>query len=185
MKFYKTSIAVACAIALSAVTQMILPVHAQTSGEPTSVVLAVAPTFPPVAAATNTCGSVVIETRINAAGEVTSAKIIEGDSLLRRIKAFEETARRWRFTKGLDGRILLITFDLSIMPRNTPPGELTPIFTLPYKVEIRHLPFDSIVDSHPSTSVRLVLGGANGKELDSEIAVDQPSLGSGFDDNLR
>lgn len=156
MSFYKTSIFAACAFASYVVMLMVLPVQAQTSGEPTGVVLAIAPAFSQVAAMTNTSGNVVIETRINAMGEVTSAKIVDGHPLLRRVKTFEKTARRWRFTQGSDDRILRITFVFRIMPKNTPLEELTPIFAPPYQVEIRHLPFEPIVDSDPPTSVRPV-----------------------------
>lgn len=110
------------------------------------VVSAVAPVFPPIAVATNTSGEVVIEVEINAAGEVMSAKTVAGHSLLREVRTFEETARRWRFVPAADKRTARLTFVFRIMPKATAAEELTPVFTLPYQVEVRHRPYEPVLD---------------------------------------
>jgi len=117
--------------------------------EPPGVVTAVAPIFPPAAVASNTSGQVVIEVKINAEGGVTSAKIVDGHPLFRQGKIYEETARHWRFAPAKDGmamRTARLTFSFSIMPKNTSATELTTVFTPPYQVEVRHKPFDPVID---------------------------------------
>lgn len=131
-----------------------LAVQARTSNEPPAVVSAVAPVFPPVAVAANINGNVVIEVEVNAAGEVTSARTVGGHSLLRRVRAFEETARRWRFTPATNACTVRLTFVFRIMPRETAADDLTPVFTPPYQVEVRHRPFEPIIDSDPPSYVR-------------------------------
>lgn len=131
-----------------------LAVQARTSNEPPAVVSAVAPVFPPVAVAANISGDVVIEVDVNAAGEITSARTVEGHPLLRRIRVLEETARRWRFTSATNARTARLTFAFRIMPAETAADELTPVFTPPYRVEVRHRPFEPIIDSDPPSYVR-------------------------------
>jgi TonB family protein len=123
-------------------------------GQP-AVVSAVAPAYPVLALASNTSGKVELEVEINAAGEVTSEQIIDGHLLLR--QATERTARRWRFAPdagALKARTVVLTFVFRIMPKDTGAEELTPVFIPPYQVEVRHQPFEPVVDSDPPTYTR-------------------------------
>ena len=120
-----------------------------------SVVSAAAPAYPVLAVASNTGGTVKLEVEINAAGEVTSVRTIDGHSLLR--QTAERTARRWRFAPdagALKARTVVLTFVFRIMPMNTGAEELTPMFIPPYEVEVRHQPFKPVVDSDPPTYTR-------------------------------
>ena len=122
--------------------------RAQLFDEPIKVIAAVAPIFPPVVVASNTSGSVVMEVKIDPAGEVTSVNIVDGHPLLRRIKSLESTARRWRFTPEAGDKVLRtvrLTFTFRIVPKGTPADELTPVFMPPYQVEVRHPPLEPIV----------------------------------------
>lgn len=120
------------------------------------VVLAVAPIFPPIAVAANISGSVVIEVKIGANGKVTAAQIIEGHPLLRQGRSFEDTARRWQFTPSIGSEVFRtarLKFIFRIMPKETSVDELTPEYSPPYQVEVRHLPFVPVVDSDPPNQV--------------------------------
>ncbi len=112
-----------------------------------ALLAAVSPIFPPTAVATNTSGTVLVEVEINAAGEVTSARSVSGHPLLR--KAAENAARRWRFTSATSPHTVQLTFVFRIMPKGASAEELTPMFTPPYQVEVRHQPYDSIIHSDP------------------------------------
>jgi TonB family protein len=127
-------------------------VHLQSTNthiEQPEVVIAVAPIFPPAAVASNTSGRVVVEVQVDAEGNVSLAKIVDGDALFRQGKIYESTARRWRFAAAKDGsglRTARLTFVFRIMPNDTPPIELTSVFMPPYQVEVRHKPFEPVVD---------------------------------------
>lgn len=121
-----------------------------------SVISAVAPIFPPTAIAANINGSVVVEVKIDMSGKVTATQIIEGHPLLRQVRSFEDTARRWQFnqvTRGDALRSARLTFVFRIMPKETPTDELTPVYTPPYQVEVRHRPFVPVVDADPPSQV--------------------------------
>lgn len=122
--------------------------------EPPLVMSAVAPVFPPIAVAANISGTVLIEVEVNAAGGVISARGVSAHPLLR--KAAENTARRWQFmpaTSDTGARAITLTFVFRIMPKETNADELTPVFTPPYQVEVRHRPAEPIVDSDPPSYV--------------------------------
>ena len=92
---------------------------------------------------------------MNAAGEVTSVRAIDGHLLLR--PTAEKTARRWRFVPGASipkARAVVLTFVFRIMPKDTSADELTTVFIPPYQVEVRHRPFEPVVDSDPPTYTR-------------------------------
>jgi TonB family protein len=128
----------------------------QSSTEQPAVITAVAPTFPPIAVASNTSGKAVIEVEINAAGEVTSTRIIDGHPLFRRATNFmEAVAKRWRFApaNGAGVRTAKLTFIFSIVPKGTPESERTPVFTPPYQVEVKHLPYEPVVHSDSPSRV--------------------------------
>jgi TonB family protein len=122
--------------------------------EQPAVVSAVAPAYPTLAVASNTSGAVEVEVQVNAAGEVTSARSVNGHPLLRQ-KA-ENTARRWLFiaAQGASARTVTLTFVFSIVPKETAADDLTPVFIPPYRVEVRHRPFEPVVDADPPSYVR-------------------------------
>lgn len=120
--------------------------------EQPSVLIAVTPVFPATAVATNTSGTVLIEVEMNAAGEVTSTRSVSGHPLLR--KSAENAARRWRFTSTANARTRQLTFAFRLLPKDTPPEELTSVFTPPYQVEVRHQPYEPIIHSDPRSDER-------------------------------
>ena len=124
--------------------------------ETIKVVTAVAPVFPPIVVASNTSGNVVIEVKIDRTGHVTSTRVIDGHPLLRKIKSIEDTASRWRFIPATEStpRTVRLIFAFQITPKGTPANELTPVFIPPYKVEVRHIPLEPIVQTDPPKSVR-------------------------------
>jgi len=123
--------------------------------ESPTVIKATAPIFPPVAVAGNISGNVILNVQVRAeTGEVIGAQIIDGHPLLRQIKALEDTAKRWQF-KALQAETntqsVRLEFLFKIMPKDTQDIDLTPIFISPYKVEVRHRPFEPITHSDPPT----------------------------------
>lgn len=142
-----------------AVTAMVIVVAviglAETPAKQRAVASAVVPAYPLMAVAANAGGTVVIEAQVNAAGEVVTTRAVNGHSLLR--QAAENAARRWRFTPtavSASTHAVSLTFIFRIMPRGTAADELTPVFTLPYQTEVRHLPFEPVIDSDPPSHVR-------------------------------
>lgn len=135
----------------------VLAVLPQSSTEQPAVITAVAPVFPPMAVASNTSGKAVIEVEVSATGEVISTRVIEGHPLFRQTTNFmEPVAKRWQFApaaNGSDVRHAKLTFIFSIVSKGTPESERTPVFTPPYQVEVKHLPFEPVVDSDPPSRV--------------------------------
>jgi TonB family protein len=130
----------------------ILGVRAHQPTERPEVVAAVAPTYPLVAVAVNAGGEVLVDIEIDGAGRVIAARGVSGHPLLRR--AAESTAQRWLFKPADGRRNALLTFAFRIMPRDATLNDLTPIFTPPYKVEVRSLPREPIIHSDPPAYVR-------------------------------
>jgi hypothetical protein len=127
----------------------------QTAGQsdrPT-VAVAVAPhLFIPWIFDTPGIGSSIVEVKIQPDGHVSSAKCIGGsEDFPWRDHSFEDTALKWRFssTDGLQERTARLTFVFRIMPKGTSVADLTPIYTAPYQMEIRHIVFDAPVTSDP------------------------------------
>jgi TonB family protein len=141
-------------IASAAVALAMRPESSSTEQHP-AVASAVAPAYPVLAVASNTSGTVEVEVKVSASGEVISARSVNGHPLLRQ-KA-EDTARRWRFIPAVNDasvRPATLTFVFRIMPKETAGDDLTPMFTPPYQVEVRNRPFEPVVDSDPPTYVR-------------------------------
>jgi TonB family protein len=104
------------------------------------VVSAAAPLFPVLANAARVSGDVFVETQIDAAGVVTSARA-EGHPLLR--NACEVAAKRWRFAsvqKDGGNRTARLTFSFLALQEKLPDDEITPVFYPPYRVEVRKNP---------------------------------------------
>jgi len=68
--------------------------------------------FAGIARAVAAEGRVVIEVKINAAGDVTTAKPLEGHALLKHVSV--EAARQWKFAAGADNRTARLTFTFII-----------------------------------------------------------------------
>ena len=75
-------------------------VHAE---ERLSVISPDAPKYPPIAAAANVKGSVVVEVSVDPTGSVVSAEAVEGHPLLR---GAEESAKLWKFSPASDSTTL-------------------------------------------------------------------------------
>ncbi|HSE23675.1 MAG TPA: energy transducer TonB [Pyrinomonadaceae bacterium] len=115
--------------------------NGQSINEAPAVVLAVAPeTFPPIALAAGAHGEVIIDVKVNAAGEVVTAKSISGHPLLKKI--CEEAAAKWKFS-SLAGstreRTVQLSFGFETVDLGpNPKYDLTTGFRPPYKVELQH-----------------------------------------------
>jgi TonB family protein len=120
----------------------ILPLRAaedqkDTVDETPSVVIAVAPTYPPIALASGIGGEVKVDITIKADGRVSSAKITSGHRLLR--EGCEEAAKEWKFAEVTESRAVRraqITFAFFAAAPRTPGKRLTTVFKLPLRIEI-------------------------------------------------
>lgn len=108
------------------------------------VLSAVAPVYPPLLVAADFSGRIAVEVTINAKGEVTLTRIIEGHPAVRQMTdLFDQTLRKWLFSATTDERETrkaTIVFVFTIVPERTPEADLTTIFRPPYEIEIRHRP---------------------------------------------
>lgn len=103
-----------------------------------SVVRAVAPVYPHIAAVAGASGTVIVEAHVDARGVVMSVRTVQGLRLLG--AAAENSARLWVFTpaSGQSGvRVVRLTFTFKLMPSDAAPEELSQVFMLPYHVEVR------------------------------------------------
>jgi TonB family protein len=112
-----------------------------------STVIAVAPIFPAVAKATNTSGKVIVEVNVNKDGNVTSAKTVEGHSLL--CRTAEVVARMWKFEVAENESKIQLTFVFSILQKSSTTEQLLSVFTIPYQVEVKTRPIEPLVSSDP------------------------------------
>lgn len=126
--------------ALSVMAMLLLcniPAAPMLAQEPT-VIAAVAPVFPRLAAAVNASSKVTVEVKIDKAGRVISKSVLDGHPLFR--EAAQNAAQLWRFAPDLEsdevGSIRL-TFVFSLVTDVTE-AELTPVFIPPYQVEVKH-----------------------------------------------
>jgi TonB family protein len=115
--------------------------HGQSTNESPTVVLAVAPaTYPPIALAAGARGEVIIDVKVNAAGEVVAAKFSSGHPLLKKI--CEEAAAKWKFSSLVGStkeRTVQLSFSFATVDNGpNPKYDLTTSFRPPYKVEIQH-----------------------------------------------
>lgn len=111
------------------------------AAEPAAVVAAVAPAFPAIAVVARASGEVVVEVKINNAGEVSTARAKSGHPLLRR--AAEAAARRWKFAPAAgpaDPRAASLTFVFNISEERKAEVASTPVFFPPYKVQVTSTP---------------------------------------------
>jgi TonB family protein len=107
------------------------------ASQPAEVVSAVAPVYPVIALAAHGSGDVVVAADINKSGDVTSARVLSGHSLLQKVSV--EAAHRWKFsTSNEDHREAKLTFTFRIMPDKTAGIDRTPVFYPPYHVEVRN-----------------------------------------------
>jgi hypothetical protein len=117
-----------------------------TSEDSPNVVIAVAPSYFPLALSSHTSGEVIIEVKINSLGVVTSADAISGNPVL--VGGSRQVARHWKFVAVGDRkrmRTARITFVYRLVAKDTPIDELFPIFKPPYRVEIAHIISDERV----------------------------------------
>jgi len=138
------------ALLVSAASVAAFEFYPPQSSEQPVVVSAAAPIFPPIAAAARATGEVIVEVKINQAGEVTSAKTQGSHPLLR--KACEIAAARWKFApagEGAGSRSARLTFVFRITDKEMSEAEITPVFMPPYRVEVgRNAPVIETYRSH-------------------------------------
>ena len=129
--------AMAAAIALAGLTSINVAADQPNESRPT-VVQAVAPAYPSIAATAGASGTVTIEVHVNADGSVSSLRVVKGVGVL--AAAATNSARRWVFGAAqVQGvmRIVRLTSVFKIMPSDTSKDELQPIFKPPYEIEVR------------------------------------------------
>lgn len=128
----------ALTIALFAVANsaIMTPLRAQSSDGP-AVIQAVAPFFPIPEKGNIAVGRVAVDVQLDSKGIVTAAKAVQGHPDL--YPVCESAAKRWLFAASPDSaaRTVRLTFVFRVMEDPTRNEELGPIFSLPYKVEIR------------------------------------------------
>jgi TonB family protein len=111
-------------------------VSAQTTDAP-AVVAAVAPVYPAIAAAAKASGNVNVDVKIDANGNVSSARAVDAHALLKGV--CEATARRWKFapaTGSKSERTARLIFTFREVADRVPEHERTPVFLPPYRVEV-------------------------------------------------
>ena len=119
------------------------------STESPRVVAAVAPIYPPIAAAARAMSDVIVEVKIDPAGNVSSAEAVSGHPLLQ--QAAKMAANRWKFEPAAAksaSRTAKLQFVFRIADKKLPASEATPVFMPPYKVEITHNP--PVIDNSKS-----------------------------------
>jgi TonB family protein len=102
--------------------------------EQPSVVSAAAPWFPAVAKAAKAFGDVVVEVEIDTSGAVSSARAVEGHSLLRKVS--EDAAGRWKFAAAEKAGARKARLTFSFRHAETSEDEGPPQFEPPYKVVV-------------------------------------------------
>jgi len=111
----------------------------QSTCDDSGVIAAVAPaTYPAIARAANAHGEVIIEVKVNAAGDVLSAKLISGHPLLQKVS--EEAAKQWKFSRSetTKERTVRLTFGFQTVDKGpNPQYEFTMVFLPPYRVEVQ------------------------------------------------
>ena len=110
----------------------------QSSAQP-KVVTAVAPVYPPIAAAAHISGKVVVEVEIGPAGRVTSTRVSKGHPLLK--SASSVAARQWKFAPNEDkvaSRTVYLTFLFILTKKPLLEREDSVVFIPPYRVKIRY-----------------------------------------------
>jgi len=132
------SVALAVGVFVAIASTRMTTLRAQ-SVETPAVIQAVAPVFPIPEQGNIPVGSVIVEVQIDSKGTVIQAKAVQGHPNL--YPVCERAAKRWLFAAGTqsNARTIRLTFVFRIMHVPTPPEELGPIFSLPYKVEIRSI----------------------------------------------
>ena len=134
---------------LAAVAHVILSVAlmGQVKSEtPIEVSLAVAPIYPPLALSANVTGDVEVRVTVNEAGAAVSAETINGREPLKHSAL--EAARRWKFQPQQHNAEAVLTFSFVIVPDRTLAEDATPIFSPPYRVEVRRKLPEPTVNYH-------------------------------------
>lgn len=135
--------------------------HGKTLGNPLAVLtaqpgvrLAIAPLFIPWKFNEIGVGHAVIEVKINAKGNVTSAKNIEGSpDFPWGDLVYVNAAKLWQFDPSENDsaeRSVKITFVQKIVPKGASWQELAPRFIAPYQMEISHEVFESNIHEDPA-----------------------------------
>ena len=121
-----------------------------------SVKLAIAPLFIPWKFNETGVGHAVIEVKINARGNVTSAKSVEGSADFPwGDLSYIDAAKLWQFDPSENDaaeRTVRIKFVQKIVPKGASWQELAPRYVAPYQMEISHEVFKSNIHEDPPVS---------------------------------
>lgn len=110
-------------------------------GQPSGGLLpkaAVAPTYPPIAAAARVSGTVVVKVALDDSGGVISEAVVSGHPLLR--KAATEAARKWRFDSASSRRRTVKVYFRFVLSPEQNESNVETTFLPPDEVEVRYTP---------------------------------------------
>jgi len=111
-------------------------INCVTSDDAPVVTNVVKPTYPPLAAAKNINGVVLVDVQIDSCGIVRKASPVGGPSLLR--KPAKEAAMRWRFNcRETSGGLRSARLTFIFRPISYVPKEGESDFTAPYQISVR------------------------------------------------
>jgi protein TonB len=89
------------------------PIHVGGDVKPPKLTSTVLPTYPSIARSSGIEGSVVVDTAIDAAGNVTTTKVISGPAMLR--QAAVDALRRWKYSPAtLNGEPIAVHITVTI-----------------------------------------------------------------------
>jgi len=108
------------------------------------VVNAVAPDYPVLAAASNTFGDADVAVTIDKSGRVSSAILQRGNLLFK--ASVLDAANRWKFEPSGSSHQVTLRFSFRLMAKESPDGDVTPIFVPSYQIEVRHRHPDETVN---------------------------------------
>jgi TonB family protein len=121
--------------------------------ENSAVISAVAPVYPRLARLTKTSGRIRVEVQVDNSGTVIYAKAIREDA--NSYSSFkgesEKAAMRWRFTEANTGtpRVFVLTFQYKLMPDKSGEDELTSVYHIPLKIEVRSTAVNPLIIEDP------------------------------------
>lgn len=110
----------------------------ESSLEPPQVLRAVAAIYPHIVAVAGGSGTTTVDVEISPNGSVKSVRIVTGARILGKVA--EKSALRWVFAPTKESsrtRSVRLVYVFKLMPVNTAPEDLAPVFSPPYQIEIR------------------------------------------------
>jgi TonB family protein len=114
---------------------LLFAISCQRSPRQVATVNAVAPTYPILAALSNTFGDADVAVTIDKSGSVSSAAFQRGNPLFK--AAVLDAANRWKFQPGASSHDVTLRFSFRLMPKGSVDADVTAVFVPPYQIEVR------------------------------------------------